>query len=368
MKFTVMRSDIVSAVQNVSRAVSTKATLPALEGILIKAYNNTLTLSGYDLELAITTTVEATVSVEGEIVVGAKLFADIVRKLPEEIVTFETDERMIIYINSGNAAYQIVGISSMEYPEMPKFDAMDEIKLSAGVLKNMIKQTIYAVSDNINKPIYTGSLFDIKDKIMRVVSIDGYRMAIRQENIDSDVEQKFIVPGKMQGEILKLITDDEKEVLIVVGQRHVSFTLDNYSIVSRLIEGNFLDYKTTVPKGEDTVIRINTRALINAVDRIALITSDRVQSPVRFSITQDEIKLSCKTAVGRANDELPVSTIGKDVEIGFNNKYVLEALRNTECDEVTLVLNGSLSPMIIRPVQGDEFIFLVVPMRLNDEI
>lgn len=368
MKFTVMRSDIVTAVQNVSRAVSTKATLPALEGILIKAYNNTLTLSGYDLELAITTTVEATVSVEGEIVVGAKLFADIVRKLPEEIVTFETDERMIIYINSGNAAYQIVGISSMEYPEMPKFDAMDEIKLSAGVLKNMIKQTIYAVSDNINKPIYTGSLFDIKDKIMRVVAIDGYRMAIRQETIDTDVEQRFIVPGKMQGEILKLITDDEKEVLIVVGQRHVSFTLENYSIVSRLIEGNFLDYRTTVPKGEDTIIRINTRSLINSVDRIALITSDRVQSPVRFSITQDQIKLSCKTAVGRANDEIPVSTIGKDVEIGFNNKYVLEALKNTECDEVTLVLNGSLSPMIIKPVQGEDFIFLVVPMRLNDEI
>ena len=172
MKFTVMRSDIVSAVQNVSRAVSTKATLPALEGILIKAYNNTLTLSGYDLELAITTTVEATVAVEGEIVVGAKLFSEIVRKLPEEIVTFETDERMIIYINSGNAAYQLVGISSMEYPEMPKFDAMDEIKISAGVLHNMIKQTIYAVSDNINKPIYTGSLFDINDKIMRIVAIE----------------------------------------------------------------------------------------------------------------------------------------------------------------------------------------------------
>ena len=368
MKFTVMRSDIVSAVQNVSRAVSTKATLPALEGILIKAYNNTLTLSGYDLELAITTTVDATVSVEGEIVVGARLFSEIVRKLPEEIVTFETDERMIIYINSGSAAYQIVGISSMEYPEMPKFDAMDEIRISSGVLKNMIKQTIYAVSDNINKPIYTGSLFDIKEKIMRIVSIDGYRMAIRQENVDTDVEQRFIVPGKMQGEILKLITDDEKEVLITVGQRHVSFTIDNYSIVSRLIEGNFLDYRTTVPKGEETVLRINTRSLINSVDRIALITSDRIQSPVRFSITQDEIKLSCKTAVGRANDEIPVSTIGKDVEIGFNNKYVLEALRNTDCDEVKLVLNGSLSPMIIKPVQGEEFIFLVVPMRLNDEI
>lgn len=368
MKFTVMRSDIVSAVQNVSRAVSTKATLPALEGILIKAYNNTLTLSGYDLELAITTTVEATVSNEGEIVVGAKLFADIVRKLPEEIVTFETDERMIIYINSGSAAYQIVGISSMEYPEMPKFDSLDEIKISAGLLRNMIKQTIYAVSDNINKPIYTGSLFEIKDKVMRIVSVDGYRMAIRQENIDSDSDNRFIVPGKMQGEILKLITDDEKEVEISVGQRHVSFTIDNYSIVSRLIEGNFLDFRTTVPKNEETVLRINTRSLINSVDRIALITSDRVQSPVRLSITQNEIKLSCRTAVGRANDEIPVSTIGKDVEIGFNNKYVLEALRNTECDEVKLVLNGSLSPMIVKPVDGEEFIFLVVPMRLNDEI
>lgn len=368
MKFTVMRSDIVQAVQNVSRAVSTKATLPALEGILIKAYNNTLTLSGYDLELAITTTIDATVSVEGEIVVGAKLFSDIVRKLPEEIVTFETDERMIIYIQSGNASYQIVGISSMDYPEMPKFDAMDEIKINSGVLKNMIKQTLYAVSDNINKPIYTGSLFEIKDKVMRIISIDGYRMAIRREDIDCESDNKFIVPGKMQSEILKLITDDEKEVTIIVGQRHVTFNVDTYSIVSRIIEGNFLDYRTTVPKGEDTLIRINTRHLINAVDRMALITSERVQSPVRFGITQNEIKLSCRTAVGRASDEIPVSTIGKDVVIGFNNRYLLEALRNTECDEVMLVLNGSLSPMIVKPVQGESFLFLVVPMRLNDEI
>ena len=142
----------------------------------------------------------------------------------------------------------------------------------------------------------------------------------------------------------------------------------NHYFVCEFIEGNFLDFRTTVPKGEETVIKINTRSLISSVDRIALITSDRVQSPVRLSITQSEIKLSCRTAVGRANDEIPVSTIGKDVEIGFNNKYVLEALRNTECDEVKLVLNGSLSPMIIKPVQGEEFIFLVVPMRLNDEI
>ncbi len=367
MKFNVMKSDIVQAVQNVSRAVSAKATLPALEGILIKAYDNKLTLSGYDLEMGITTTVEASVSVEGEIVVGAKLFSEIVKKLPEEIVSFETDERMIIYITSGNADYQIVGISSVEYPEIPTFEANDEIKLSSGILKNMIKQTLYAVSDNIAKPIYTGSLFEIKDKEMRIIAVDGYRMAIRLENIDCESDNKFIVPGKMQSEILKLITDDEKEVTIIVGQRHVIFNVDTYSVISRLIEGNFLDFRTTVPKTEDTVLKINTRSLINAVERMSLLTTDRVQSPVRFSISQDEIRLSCRTAMGRANDIIPVSTIGKDVEIGFNNRYLLDALKNTECDEVKLVLNGSLSPMIVKPIEGDSFIFLVVPMRLNDE-
>ena len=367
MKFNVMRSDIVHAVQNVSRAVSTKATLPALEGILIKAYNNTLTLTGYDLELAMTTTIEASVETEGEIVVGAKLFSEIVKKLPEEIVTFETDERMIIYINSGTADYQIVGISANEYPEIPKFDATDEININAGVLKNMIKQTIYAVSDNIAKPIYTGSLFEIKDKEMRVIAVDGYRMAIRCESIDSDFDNRFIVPGKMQSEILKLVNEDDKDISIVVGQRHVRFDVDTYSVVSRLIEGNFLDFRTTVPKTEATTLHINTRGLINAVERMSLLTNDRVQSPVRFSITKDEIRLSCRTAMGRANDVIPVSTIGSDVEIGFNNRYILDALKNTECDEVKLIFNGSLAPMIVKPNEGEDFIFLVVPMRLNDE-
>ncbi|MGN0503541.1 MAG: DNA polymerase III subunit beta [Ruminococcus sp.] len=368
MKFRVMKSDIVSAVQNVSRAVSTKATLPALEGILIKAYDNTLTLSGYDLELGITTTIEATVEAQGEIVVGAKLFADIVRKLPEEIVTFETDERMIIYITSGNVDYQIVGISSIEYPEMPSFEALDTIKINAGVLKNMIKQTIYAVSDNIAKPIYTGSLFDVSNNELKIVAVDGYRMAIRSEAIESESNTRFIIPGKMQSEILKLITDDEKEVVLSVGQRHVIIDVESYSVNSRLIEGSFLDYKTTIPKTEATKLKVNTRELINSVERMSLLTSERVQSPVRLSIYKDSIKLSCKTAVGRANDIIPVDSFGDEVEIGFNNRYILDALKNTECDEVTVILNGGLSPMIIKPLEGESFLFLVVPMRLNDDV
>lgn len=365
MRFRCMRSDLSNAVSNVSRAVSAKATIPALEGVLIKAYNGNLEISGYDLEIGIVTVIEATVIEEGEIVVSARLFNDIIRKLPEEIVNIETDERMITYINSGAADYQIVGINSTEYPDLPNVDEISGITVNAEILKNMIRQTVFATSDNMAKPIYTGSLFEIKGGIFRIVAVDGFRMAIRVENVDSDIEAKFVVPSKTQNEILKLITDPKKDVNIIVGQRHIIFKIENYSIVSRLLEGNFLDYK--MPESSSTEFVINTRILASSVERMALLTNEKIQSPVRCSITADEIKLSCSTTVGRANDMISASVVGKDVEIGFNNRYLLDALKNAETDEVKIMLNGSLQPMIIRPVNGDSFTFLVVPMRLAAE-
>ena len=365
MRFRCMRSDLSNAVSNVSRAVSAKATIPALEGVLIKAYNGNLEISGYDLEIGIVTVIEATVIEEGEIVVSARLFNDIIRKLPEEIVNIETDERMITYINSGAADYQIVGINSTEYPDLPNVDEISGITVNAEILKNMIRQTVFATSDNMAKPIYTGSLFEIKGRIFRIVAVDGFRMAIRVENVDSDIEAKFVVPSKTQNEILKLITDPKKDVNIIVGQRHIIFKIENYSIVSRLLEGNFLDYK--MPESSSTEFVINTRILASSVERMALLTNEKIQSPVRCSITADEIKLSCSTTVGRANDMISASVVGKDVEIGFNNRYLLDALKNAETDEVKIMLNGSLQPMIIRPVNGDSFTFLVVPMRLAAE-
>ena len=365
MRFNCLRTDLSNAVSNVSRAVSSKATIPALEGVLIKAYNGNLEISGYDLEIGIVTVVEATVSEEGEIVVSARLFNEIIRKLPEEIVNIETDERMITYINSGAADYQIVGINSTEYPDLPNVDEISGMTVNAEILKNMIRQTVFATSDNTAKPIYTGSLFEIKGGIFRIVAVDGFRMAIRVENVDSDTEAKFVVPAKTQNEILKLITDPKKDVQLKVGQRHIIFKIENYSIISRLLEGNFLDYKMS--ESASTEFVINTRILASSVERMALLTSEKIQSPVRCSITADEIKLSCSTTVGRANDMITASVTGNDVEIGFNNRYLLDALKNAETDEVKILLNGSLQPMIIRPVNGDSFTFLVVPMRLAAE-
>ncbi len=367
MRFNCLKTVLVKALSSVSRAVSTKASIPALEGVLIKAYGSNLNISGYNLEIGITTDIEATIQTEGEIVVSARLFLDIVRRLPEEIVMIETDERMVTYITCGNVDYQIVGMSSVEYPDLPSFEQTDGITVNSKILREMIRQTVYAVSENTAKPIYTGSLFEIEDSVFKIIAIDGYRMAIRSENVDSESKNRFVVPGKTQLEVLKLLTDDEENVEIIIGQRHITFKVKNYRVISRLIEGTFLDYKSTIPTGNQTEIVINTRKIIESVERMSLLNNDRIQSPVRCNFADDEIKLSCASAVGRANDVISVPIMGEPVEIGFNNRYLLDALKNTDTDEIKLVLNGSLSPMIVKPVKGDSFLSIVVPMRLAKE-
>ncbi len=367
MKITCIKTDLVSSISNVSRAVSTKASIPALEGVLLKAYDGKLNISGYNLEIGITTDMEATVIQEGEIVLSARLFLEIVRKLPEEIVTIETDDRLVTYITCGQVDYQIVGMSSVEYPDLPSFEKTDGIVMEAKVIKDMIRRTVYAVGDNMAKPIYTGSLFEINDGMLTIVAIDGYRMAIRRENVDSQSETSFVVPGKTQLEVLKLLTEEDENVEIIIGQRHITFKIRSYSVISRLIEGNFLDYKSTIPTDEKTMLVINTRKMIDSVERMSLLNNERVQSPVRCKFNNNEIRLSCASSVGRANDVIYNDIIGEAVEIGFNNRYMLDALKNTDTDEVKIVLNGPVSPIVIKPIQGDSFLSIVVPMRLANE-
>ncbi len=367
MKISCLRTDLSNAVANVSRAVSSKAAIPALEGILIKAYGDHLNISGYNLEIGITTDIEATIQEEGEIVVSARLFFDIVRRLPEEVVFIETDERMITYINCGKVDYQIVGMSAVEYPDLPTFEETDKIIINAKSLRDMIRQTVYAVSENMAKPIYTGSLFEINSGVLKIVAVDGYRMAIRSEAVDSESSTSFVVPGKTQLEVLKLLNDDEKNVEIIIGMRHIAFKVNNYRVISRLISGTFLEYESVIPKDCKTELVINTRKIISAVERMSLLNNDRIQSPVRCKLKNDEIQLSCVSSVGRANDVVEVPIIGEEVEIGFNNKYLLDALKNTDTDEVKLILNGSVSPMLIKPVKGDCFLSFVLPTRLANE-
>ena len=365
MRFTVDQKELSTAVQNVQRAVSTKTNMPALEGILLEASGSSLTLSAYDLELGMQTDIPAKIQEEGATILQARLFSEIVRRAPGETVTITSDNKNIISIESGKSVTTIVGINAEEFTEFPTINSsMTPITLDGELIKSMIRQTIFAVADTDAKPIHQGSLFNAKGGILDVVSVDGFRLAVRREKISSDINMSFVVPKKTLNEVLKLTTDGKVE--IYPDKRNIMFRINNYTLVSSLLEGEFLDYEAAIPKRCETTLTVKTRDFIDSVERVSLIISDRLKSPVRCLFGSDQVKLTSTTAIGRSFDSFEAKLEGNELEIGFNNKYLLDALRNTECDEITLRMNDSLKPLVINPKDSDSFIFIVLPVRLRN--
>ncbi len=367
MKFTVQKKDITEAVSNIQRAVSTKTSIPALEGILLTASKGSLELCAYDLELGITTIIPAQTQEEGKAVLSAKIFSDIVRRTPDESITISVDEKNMATIESGYSLFTIIGIPAVEFPELPKLVDATAVSLPANVLKSMVRQTVFAVAESDAKPIHQGSLFSMEDGQLDVVSVDGYRLAKRTEAVDFKENLSFVVPGKTLSELLRLLKDSEENIGISVGRRHILFKTESYTVISSLLEGEFLNYKAAIPQEGKTEVVLRTREAIESVERVSLLITDRLKSPVRCLFSPGEIKLLCTTSMGRASDQITVELTGEDVEIGFNNRYLLDALRNTECDEVRVQLNGPLSPMKVMPKEGESFLFLVLPVRLKND-
>lgn len=367
MKILCNRKELVDAVSNVQRAVSSKSSIPALEGILLRTENDSVTLCGYDLELGMTTTITATVSEAGSLVLSARLFSDIVRRLPAEAVEISADDKHITTITCGASEFSIAGIPAEEYPELPHISEDRCVQVSNTVLKSMIRQTIFAVAETDAKPIHTGTLFEVSENSLRLVSVDGYRLAIREEPTKCGLNTSFVVPGKTLSEILKLLSDEEETLKICIDRRHILFNIGNYSVVSRLLEGEFLDYQAAIPNESTTEVIVKTRSFIDSVERVSLLITDRLKSPVRCVFEDNEVRLSCSTSIGHANDQFEAQMNGNAVEMGFNNRYLLDALRNADGDEVRVQLNGPLSPMKVLPREGDSFLFLVLPVRLRTE-
>ena len=365
MKFQCSKSTLNEAVGNVQRAVSTKTTTPALEGILLKTENGKLTICGYDMEICITTAIDANIQEEGASVVKARLFSEIIRKLPENKINIEVDDKNIVYISSGNVDFKIVGIPASDYPEIPVIHGNDTIDLDGEILSGMIRQTIYAIADNDSKPINKGTLFEIENKTLNMVSLDGFRLAMRTETIDYEGDKYFIVPGKSLAEVSKLITEDTKKVKITASGRHIIFRIDNYSVISRLIDGQFINYKASVPTQHITELHVNTRKFIDVIERMSLLLTDKMKSPVRCTIEDGTIKTTCNTTLGQAHDEMQIQMTGEPIEIGFNNKFLLDALKNSETDEIIMEMSGPNKAIIIRPTEGNSFLFLLMPMRLT---
>ena len=380
IQLTCDRQQLVEAVSNLQRAVSSKSSVPALEGILLKAEREEMTLCGFDLELGMTTRLPARIEESGSVILGARLFSDIIRRLPGDLVKLTVDEKNVTTIESGASEFSIAGMGAEEYPELPSVSGAGEFSVQNDLLKGMIRQTIFAVADSDAKPIHTGTLFELSGGRLRLVSVDGYRLAMREEILTgegaegtdgldapagSSEEMSFVVPGKTLTEVMKLLPEDDGTVGIQVGRRHILFTIGSYTVISRLLEGEFLDYRSAIPSACQTEVKVNTREFINSVERVSLLITDRLKSPVRCVFGEDSIHLSCSTAIGRANDQFSASIQGAGLEMGFNNRYLLDALRNTEGDEVRIQLNGPLSPMKIMPPEGDSYLFLVLPVRLK---
>ena len=367
MNFFCTRSELSESLNNVTRAVAAKTTHPAMEGVLINAEDDRLTLSCYNMELGIKTYMPARVSENGSIVLNAKLFSDIIRRLDSENIEIECDEKCMTKIKGGAAEYSIIGIEEEEFPQLPSVDERINFTVSSTVLKSMIDQTIFAVAVNEFKPVHTGSKFIIKDHILSVVSVDGFRLAIRQEPVSYHDELDFVVPGKSLSEVSKLISEEE-EILVALSQKHIIFRIGKYDVISRLLEGEFIDFRSSIPTNCTTEVEVKVRELLNAIERTSLLINDRLKSPIKLSIGGGEIKIACSTALGKVNDVVECEVKGEPVEMGFNNRYLSEALRATGCDKVKIMITSSLAPVKIVPMEGESFLFLVLPVRMRADI
>lgn len=368
MKFSCNTTILAEACNIVQRGVSQKSTIPSTEGIFIQAKNSCLTLTGYDLEVGITTSIDCTTHTEGSIVVNARLFCDILRRLPSATVTVTVDAHNLCKIASGESEFSLVGIPANDYPELPTVSGGIPFAIKQGVLRDMVKQTIFAVAVQDIKPVHKGIKFEVENNNLRLISCDGFRLAIRNEAIEySGDDMTFVVPAKTLSEVIKLADNDEENITFSIGKKFILFEIGNYRIISRLLEGEFFNYKNAIPAESLTKARVNLKLILESVERISLLITGKIKSPIRCVFDDNTIRISSATALGSANDKIPASIEGKRVEIGFNNTYLTDCLRTVDADEVNIELSSPVSPIIIRPIEGDSFIFLIIPMRLKNE-
>ena len=367
MKFSCEKYLLQSACGTASRAAASKSPIPALEGLLLQA-SDRLTVTGYDLKKGIYTQLEAEVKEQGSVVVGARLFGEMIRRLPDGIVTISTDINNNVNVKCGKSEFNFMGISPEDYPEMPVVDGVNNIALPQKILGSMINQTIFAVADNDMRPIYTGTLFDIEGEELTLVSVDGYRLAKRSEKLESAKMENcsFVVPGSALADIERICGDSEELVKISVGAKHISFSIGETVVVSRRLEGEFLNYKKSIPDSFKYTVKVDRGEFMSAIDRVALIVSERNTSPVRMSFNDGNIDCLCVTPIGRAEDVCTCEGSGEGLQIGFNDRYLKDALKAAAKEELNVCLNSASSPCIITAADGsDNFTYMILPVRLH---
>lgn len=364
MKFICSKENLLDGINIVQKAVSTKTTFPILEGILLEA-DDKIKLTGNDLEIGIECYVEADVKSRGRIVLNSRMFGDIIRRLPDAEVLIEVKDKDVVVIECESSLFEIRGMSSEGFPALPSVEKVNGIKISQKIIKEMIKQTIFAVSMDENRPILTGSLFEYKSGSLTIVSIDGYRLALRTLQPDSQVQDcSMVIPGKTLNEISKIMQPVDDELTIYATENQILFDLGNCTMVSRLLEGEYLNYSGIIPKEHETKVTVNTKELLACFERASLIiVNDERRYPVNLDVSDDTVVITCNTEVGNVREEIKADMDGNKLDISFNPKYFIDALKVIENETVNIYFTTNIGPCTIKPVQGDDFAYLVLPIR-----
>ncbi|MBQ2444908.1 MAG: DNA polymerase III subunit beta [Oscillospiraceae bacterium] len=367
MKFTCEKALLVSAISIAGRTVSPKSTISCLEGILLRVGVG-VQLTGYNLETGITVQLSARVSEPGICVMPARLFFDIVRKLPDDIVTVSVDERLQVSIRGGASSFKIAAMDAEEYPDLPDVDSNRAISIPQSALRDMIGGTIFSVSENQSRPIHTGCLIEVTNDSITMVAVDNSRLARRTWHSEEpiDRELKFVVPATGLREVEKILSDTDEAVKFTLGSKHILFEIGEVILVCRILEGEFIDWRRVVPTDNQIILTGRVDQLTASIERVSLIVSEKIKSPVRCTFGNQAADFRTTNTIGTAHDTCVLAGNGQELEIGFNCRYLLDALKAIPSEEVTLELRNGLSPLVFTPVdEKHDFSYMVLPVRLH---
>ena len=372
MKIICEKEKLIKAITSVVKAASSKTTMPILEGILIQTNDNEIKLTTYDLEIGIEYVMDCVVNEQGSTVVNAVMFSEIIRKLPDTEINIYLNDNNLLVIECEGSLYKLATMNAEEFPELPKIDIENYIELEQNTLKSMIRKTIFAVSVEENRPIFTGCLFEVKNNKINVVAVDGFRLGLKSNFLQNAANDfSAVIPGKTLNEVNKIISDSFDKIKIGIAKNQALFEMDNCKIVTRLLDGEFLNYENVIPKNWETRIRVNKQDLQNCFERISLISTSSIEKekkyPVKLLIEIGKVTISCTNQTGDAKEEIYVSTEGKNLEAGFNPKYFLDALKAIDDEEIFVDFGTNISPCVIRSVEDiGDYEYMILPIRMKD--
>ena len=372
MKIICYKDKLIKALNSVVKGVASKTTMPILEGILIQTNDNEIKLTTYDLEIGIEYIMECEVIEQGSTVVNAIMFSEIIRKLPDTQINISINSNNLLEIECEGSLYKLATMNPEEFPELPKIEVENSIEIDQNVLKNMIRRTIFATSTEENRPIFTGCLFEIQNNQLSLVAVDGFRLALRKIFLTKQTNDfSAVIPGKTLNEINKILTDSFEPIKIGISKNQALFEMDNCKIVSRILDGEFLNYKNVIPTTWETRIRVNKNSIQNSFERVSLISSSSIEKekkyPVKVQVDIGKVTILCTNQTGDAKEELYVSTEGKNLEAGFNPKYFLDSLKAIDDEEVYIEFGSSISPCLIKSIENNDYVYMILPIRLKED-